>query len=70
MANERIGLFILGSGGAMLFALLYNLISNVGIVYNSGLLLFPVFAIFSFLGFILLGLGFWLLVHSGKTKEN
>ena len=70
MANERIGLFLLGIGGAILFALLYNLLSNVGLVYNSGILLFPVFTVFSFLGFIILGLGFWLLVHSEKTTQT
>ena len=70
MANERIGLLLLGIGGAILFALLYNLVSNIGEVYNSGILLFPVFTMFSFIGFIVLGLGFWLLVHLDKTKVS
>jgi hypothetical protein len=73
MENERIsyariGLLLLGVGGAMLFALLYNLISNVGAIYNSGMLVFPAFTMLSFFGFIILGLGFWLLVQSGKPK--
>ena len=71
MANEgaAVGALLLGVGGAILFALLYTIIAPS---YDNSAYRLPVNGVvfFSFIGFLVLGIGLWLIVQAGKPKSN
>jgi hypothetical protein len=71
MTNEgAVGALILAVGGTILFYSLYVLLWDA--FHNS--LSMPLLAILflSFIGFLILGVGLWYIVQSGKpeTKQN
>jgi membrane-bound metal-dependent hydrolase YbcI (DUF457 family) len=73
MTDEGLGgALLIGIGGTILFVLYYEFMSNVYSHVFAGTTFDPVIIviIFSFLGFMILGLGLGLIVQSGKPKPH
>ena len=69
MANEGLGgAFLLGVGGTILFYSLYVLLWDGFHDNLSNPLLVILFL--SFLGFLIFGIGLWLIVQSGKPDSK
>jgi hypothetical protein len=68
MSLKRLsGIFVLASGGSMLFALVYELASYIS--NKTDTLSEQSIMLFSFVGFLLLGIGHWLILQSRTTEQ-
>jgi len=68
MANEGLGgAFLLGVGGTILFYSLYVLLWDT--IHDMSMPLLPML-FFSFIGFLIFGIGLMLIVQSGKPETK
>ena len=71
MANEGLGgAFLFAVGGTILFAMLFLYFYSLN--YRSQTFSIEPYLIFSFFGFLILGLGLWLIAKDRKpeTKQS
>jgi hypothetical protein len=72
MANEGLGgALLLSIGGTILFSLLYNIITtSTSVNERYSILPIAILVIFSFVGFLFVGMGLSLIAESGKPKPE
>lgn len=61
-----VGALVFAIGGAILFASLFEFGRYVS--GRTGMLSAQSFAVFGFFGFLILGIGLWLIVQDGKPE--
>jgi hypothetical protein len=68
MANQGLGgAFLLGVGGTILFYSLYQLLWDT--IHDMSMPLLAMLFL-SFIGFLIFGIGLWLIVQSEKTETK
>ena len=71
MANltlARIAILLFGIGGAVIFSVSADAMNNI--FRNNGFLPMPIDTLFSFIGFVVVGLGLYLIVQSGQPDSK